>query len=299
MKAMRSPGLISDFAAGFHFMRIFRISSICVFLLFVASAHAFAQSSGDLVRDRDSLMDSNNQQSSTTSQSAAQPSQDQSNSLSGLRTANDSSSESGKSTDAQTATATPGTQDLTTEDISDNLTDSTDLQRAIRTKTGLNKTGLKKKTSVDQRRTVPTRGATKPDQPQRDLDEPLMRERENPYANLPALRDLYQQLQASEQEPTRFGIEAFRTRTQKTASDSQSSDSLFTDSQAKDLERKGGFPDQGTLEMAIDSTYCASVDETKRKLEFDLYYVLHASPLLDLLVLFKTVQVMLFMRGSR
>ena len=49
----------------------------------------------------------------------------------------------------------------------------------------------------------------------------------------------------------------------------------------------------------VNFRYSASIDDTKRKLEYDLYYVLHASPLLDLLVLFKTVQVMLFMRGSR
>jgi lipopolysaccharide/colanic/teichoic acid biosynthesis glycosyltransferase len=49
----------------------------------------------------------------------------------------------------------------------------------------------------------------------------------------------------------------------------------------------------------VNYQYCGSIEESRRKLEYDLYYVLHASPLLDFLILFKTMQVMLFMRGSR
>ena len=77
-----------------------------------------------------------------------------------------------------------------------------------------------------------------------------MRERKNPYANLPALRDLYQQLQASDQEPTRFGIEAFRTRTQSANADSQPKQS-----HPEDLQPKAGFPDDPSPELPIDSQY--------------------------------------------
>ena len=49
----------------------------------------------------------------------------------------------------------------------------------------------------------------------------------------------------------------------------------------------------------VNFRYGASVADARKKLEFDLYYVMHASLLLDLLVVLKTVQVVLFMRGSR
>jgi len=49
----------------------------------------------------------------------------------------------------------------------------------------------------------------------------------------------------------------------------------------------------------VNFRYGASVADARRKLEFDLYYVMHASIVLDLLVVLKTVQVVLFMRGSR
>lgn len=49
----------------------------------------------------------------------------------------------------------------------------------------------------------------------------------------------------------------------------------------------------------VNFRYGASVADARRKLEFDLYYVMHASLVLDLLVVLKTVQVVLFMRGSR
>ena len=39
--------------------------------------------------------------------------------------------------------------------------------------------------------------------------------------------------------------------------------------------------------------YAASVAESRKKLEFDLYYIQHQSPVLDLLILFKTVMVSL------
>lgn len=45
--------------------------------------------------------------------------------------------------------------------------------------------------------------------------------------------------------------------------------------------------------------YGASVEDTARKLEYDLYYIMNGSPVLDLRILLKTVQVCLFQRGSR
>jgi exopolysaccharide biosynthesis polyprenyl glycosylphosphotransferase len=49
----------------------------------------------------------------------------------------------------------------------------------------------------------------------------------------------------------------------------------------------------------VNFRYGASVADARRKLELDLYYVMHASLILDLLILLKTVQVVLFLRGSR
>lgn len=49
----------------------------------------------------------------------------------------------------------------------------------------------------------------------------------------------------------------------------------------------------------VNFPYGASVADARRKLEFDLYYIMHASLVLDLLIVLKTVQVVLFMRGSR
>lgn len=45
--------------------------------------------------------------------------------------------------------------------------------------------------------------------------------------------------------------------------------------------------------------YGASVDDSRRKLEFDLYYILHASPLFDFRILLKTIQVIIYRRGAR
>jgi exopolysaccharide biosynthesis polyprenyl glycosylphosphotransferase len=49
----------------------------------------------------------------------------------------------------------------------------------------------------------------------------------------------------------------------------------------------------------VNFGYGASVADARRKHEFDLYYVMHASLLLDLLIVLKTIQVVVFMRGSR
>ena len=45
--------------------------------------------------------------------------------------------------------------------------------------------------------------------------------------------------------------------------------------------------------------YCASIDDSKRKHQFDLFYVKNNSLLLDLLVLIETVSVVLFREGSQ
>jgi sugar transferase (PEP-CTERM system associated) len=46
-------------------------------------------------------------------------------------------------------------------------------------------------------------------------------------------------------------------------------------------------------------TYTASVEDSKRKLQFDLYYVKNHSLALDLLIAIETVRVVLFAKGSR
>ncbi len=46
-------------------------------------------------------------------------------------------------------------------------------------------------------------------------------------------------------------------------------------------------------------TYGASVEDSKRKLQFDLYYVKNHSLALDLLIAVETIRVVLFAKGSR
>jgi sugar transferase (PEP-CTERM system associated) len=45
--------------------------------------------------------------------------------------------------------------------------------------------------------------------------------------------------------------------------------------------------------------YAASVEDSTEKLQYDLYYIKNLSPLLDLVILLNTLQVVLFARGSR
>ena len=45
--------------------------------------------------------------------------------------------------------------------------------------------------------------------------------------------------------------------------------------------------------------YAASVEDSMEKLQYDLYYVKNFSPLLDLVILLSTLQVLLFAKGSR
>ena len=49
----------------------------------------------------------------------------------------------------------------------------------------------------------------------------------------------------------------------------------------------------------VNYPYGASVEDARAKLSYDLYYVKHRSPMLDLLILFATVRVILFQEGAR
>jgi sugar transferase (PEP-CTERM system associated) len=49
----------------------------------------------------------------------------------------------------------------------------------------------------------------------------------------------------------------------------------------------------------INYHYGASVEESKTKLEFDLFYIKHLSLMLDFLILFETAKVMLYARGAK
>jgi len=49
----------------------------------------------------------------------------------------------------------------------------------------------------------------------------------------------------------------------------------------------------------IGYPYGASVEDARQKLAYDIYYVKHASPLLDLIVLFHTAKVVIMGRGAR
>jgi exopolysaccharide biosynthesis polyprenyl glycosylphosphotransferase len=49
----------------------------------------------------------------------------------------------------------------------------------------------------------------------------------------------------------------------------------------------------------VNYPYGASLEDARRKLQYDLYYVCNASPLLDLRTLLRTARVVLFRQGSR
>ena len=49
----------------------------------------------------------------------------------------------------------------------------------------------------------------------------------------------------------------------------------------------------------VNYPYGASLEDTRRKLQYDLYYICNASPLLDLRTLLRTARVVLFRQGSR
>jgi sugar transferase (PEP-CTERM system associated) len=49
----------------------------------------------------------------------------------------------------------------------------------------------------------------------------------------------------------------------------------------------------------VEFAYCGTIEESKEKLEYDLFYIKNMSVKLDLLVLFKTVKIVLLGRGAR
>jgi len=49
----------------------------------------------------------------------------------------------------------------------------------------------------------------------------------------------------------------------------------------------------------INAPYGASIDDARRKLRFDLYYIKHCGLKLDLLILLRTLRVILFQEGAR
>jgi lipopolysaccharide/colanic/teichoic acid biosynthesis glycosyltransferase len=49
----------------------------------------------------------------------------------------------------------------------------------------------------------------------------------------------------------------------------------------------------------VNYPYGCSLEDTRRKLQYDLYYICNASPLLDLRTLLRTARVVLFRQGSR
>jgi lipopolysaccharide/colanic/teichoic acid biosynthesis glycosyltransferase len=51
--------------------------------------------------------------------------------------------------------------------------------------------------------------------------------------------------------------------------------------------------------VQVNYPYGASLEDARRKPQFDLYYVCQASPLLDLRTLLQTARVVLFRQGSR
>lgn len=49
----------------------------------------------------------------------------------------------------------------------------------------------------------------------------------------------------------------------------------------------------------VEFAYCGTIEESKEKLQYDLFYIKNMSVKLDLLVLFKTVKIVLLGRGAR
>jgi lipopolysaccharide/colanic/teichoic acid biosynthesis glycosyltransferase len=49
----------------------------------------------------------------------------------------------------------------------------------------------------------------------------------------------------------------------------------------------------------VNYPYGASLEDARRKLQFDLYYMVNASLLLEIRILLQTARIVLFRRGSR
>jgi lipopolysaccharide/colanic/teichoic acid biosynthesis glycosyltransferase len=48
----------------------------------------------------------------------------------------------------------------------------------------------------------------------------------------------------------------------------------------------------------VQYQYGASLEQSKQKLQYDLYYIKHMSVMLDLVILFKTVKTVIAARGQ-
>jgi lipopolysaccharide/colanic/teichoic acid biosynthesis glycosyltransferase len=46
-------------------------------------------------------------------------------------------------------------------------------------------------------------------------------------------------------------------------------------------------------------TYCGTIEESREKLQYDLFYIKNMSVKLDVLVLFMTIKIVLLGRGAR
>jgi len=49
----------------------------------------------------------------------------------------------------------------------------------------------------------------------------------------------------------------------------------------------------------VELSYSGTIEESKEKLQYDLFYIKNMSLKLDLLVLFKTIKIVLLGRGAR
>ena len=49
----------------------------------------------------------------------------------------------------------------------------------------------------------------------------------------------------------------------------------------------------------VNYPYCDCIEDSKKKLEYDRFYVRNSSPTLDLRILLRTARVVLFRSGSR
>src|SRR5437763_1220407 len=49
----------------------------------------------------------------------------------------------------------------------------------------------------------------------------------------------------------------------------------------------------------VNAPYGASIDDSREKLRYDLYYIKHCSLLLDIIILFRTLRVIILREGAR
>ena len=63
--------------------------------------------------------------------------------------------------------------------------------------------------------------------------------------------------------------------------------------------RKLGIPLLGKTAGAAGAAYGASIEDSRHKLEYDLYYAKNYTPFLDLLIILQTLRVVLWHEGAR